>query len=153
MGDLEKPGQALQVREQPCSHKVFSLPWLSGVHAGLAAHQSLDASTKGICVNHFVNSPWMPLWRTVPGWACMLETTCRLHTGPPGRALMCEGLPQRAPAPVLARLQPQQQQARQFLAPAAGHLGPEALKETPIASKLAGKLRLGCSQGTPFPRP
>ena len=36
------------------------------------------------------------------------------------------------------------------LAPAAGHLGPEALKETPIASKLAGKLRLGCSQARPF---
>lgn len=35
------------------------------------------------------------------------------------------------------------------LASAAGHLGAKALKDTPIISKLAGKLRLGCSQ-VPF---
>ena len=33
-----------------------------------------------------------------------------------------------------------------FLASTAGRLGAGTLKETPIASKLAGKLRLGCSQ-------
>ena len=66
MGDLEKPGKRCRYESSRVVIRFYSAlaVWCA---CRLAAHQSLDASTKGICVIHFVNSPWMPLWRTVPG--------------------------------------------------------------------------------------